>query len=84
MKTLLINKEAFLDWYFDHETKEDFFYHYDVLNELAEKGEFKLKLSSILDEVGYLPDSVVEEGQHIIYDDQGDVDISAYNKIKFS
>ena len=83
-KTLLINRETFLDWYFDEDTRQDFFKNFDVLDSLNSQGTFTITADSILDSCGYIPDHVVEDGQDIVLDDYDDVDTTQYDSIKFS
>lgn len=83
-KTLLIDKNAFCDWYFDHDICKDFFYTNNILEDLKSEGTFAISLEQILESVGYLPSDVVAEGQEIIYDEMGEVDMPAYRVIKFA
>jgi len=84
LKVLLINKGSFLDWYFDQDIIEDFFDHHSVFRCLEEDGVFTITAKGLLDEVGYLPDHVVEDGQEIIYNHLDEVDMGAYDAIIFS
>jgi hypothetical protein len=81
---LLINKERFIQWYFDYETQIEFFHRYDILGELKDKGVFSINLKDILDNVGYLPQDVAEDGQDVIIDAIEEIDINAYDEIEFS
>ena len=36
-KTLLIDKQSFIDWYFDHDICKEFFNRHDILESLTEK-----------------------------------------------
>jgi len=83
-KKLLIDREAFCDWYFDHDICKDFFYRHDILPSLRSDGVFKVTLQSILDDVGYLPEDVVAEGQNPIVDDRGEVKMGYYDSITFA
>jgi uncharacterized protein (DUF342 family) len=83
-KKLLIDREAFCDWYFDHDICKDFFYRHDILPTLKSDGVFKVSLKEILDGVGYLPADVVAEGQEPILDEHDEVDVSAYDSITFA
>jgi len=83
-KTLLIDKEAFINWYFDYDITKDFFHSQGILQSLKDTGEFKINLQEILDGVGYLPESVVADGQEVILDNLLEVDMSEYDVIKFA
>lgn len=84
-KTLLIDREAFCDWYFDHDICKEFVYAHNIIQELKDEGVFKLTLQDILDSVGYLPlDLVAKQEQVIVIDKLGEVDMSYYDTIKFS
>jgi hypothetical protein len=82
-KTLLIDKKAFCDWYFDHEICEEFFDRHDILESLKNEGVFKITLQHILDSVGYLPEDVIAKKQKAILNELDEVDMSAYDKITF-
>ena len=83
-KTLLINKEIFLDWYFDEDAREEFFRTFDVIDALNSDGVFTITAESILDSCGYIPKHVVEDGQDVELDSSGDVNTTEYDSIKFS
>jgi hypothetical protein len=82
-KTLLIDKKAFCDWYFDNKICKEFFDRHDILESLKNKSVFKITLQHILDSVGYLPEYVISEGQKAILNELDEVDMSAYDKITF-
>jgi hypothetical protein len=84
MKTLLIDREAFCDWYFDHDICKDFFYNHKILDSLITNGVFKIDAQQLLDSCGYLPFHVVAEGQEPILDDGEEVEMSAYDTITFA
>jgi len=81
---LLINKKRFIDWYFDHEVQKEFFYRHGILSKLKESGSFSISIEDILQEVGYLPEDVVEDGQELLLNNLDEVDMRAYDEIKFS
>ena len=85
-KVLLIDKQAFCDWYFDNEICEEFFYRHNMLQSLENHGFFKITLDDLLKKVGYLPEYVAKEGQNpILYDnDKGNIDMNFYDIIKFA
>ena len=82
-KTLLIDKQSFIDWYFDHDICKEFFDRHDILESLTNDGVFTVTLQHILDSVGYLPADVVAEGEEPMLDDSDEVDMSLYDIITF-
>ena len=80
---LIINKEAFISWYFDYDICKEFFYRHDILGELKQNGTFSVSLQDILDSVGYLPEEVVAEGQDVELDANDEVAMSYYDEIVF-
>ena len=82
-KTLLIDKQAFIDWYFDHDICKEFFDRHKILKSLTDHGVFTVTLQHILDSVGYLPAQVVAEGEEPMLDDSDEVDMSLYDDITF-
>ena len=84
MKVLLIDKEAFIDWYFDHEIRQDFFYRHGILEDLRKKGEFNITLEYIMLNCGFLPQQVAVDIDNVILDANGDIDISYYDEILFA
>lgn len=83
-KILLINRKNFIEWFFDFDDKRDFFNTYDVGKALLNDGAFVLSLDELLSNVGYLPDVVAEKGQNLSLDEEGDINLSDYDLIKFS
>ena len=82
-KTLLIDQDAFVEWYFDHDICKEFFNKHKILESLTDKGAFTVTLQDILDNIGYLPEQVVAEGQEPILDNHDEIDISSYDTITF-
>ena len=83
-KILLINRKAFLNWYFDHDMIKDFFYTHSILDSLKRKGKFTITADELLYNIGYLPEQVIESGQDPILNDSEEVEMSEYDEIKFS
>ena len=81
---LLINKQAFCDWYFDYDICERFFKRHNILESLENNGVFKITLEDILKNVGYLPKDVVAKGQNPILNNNDNVDMNSYDIIKFA
>jgi hypothetical protein len=82
-KILYLDKESFIDWFFDEDMIETFVHDQGVMSELKENGTFTLKIEELLSGAGYLPDSVASEGQEVVLDDLGEVDMNHYDEIKF-
>lgn len=82
-KILYIDRESFIDWFFDEDMIETFVYDQGVMSELKETGTFTLKIEELLSGAGYLPDSVASEGQEVVLDNMGEVDMNHYDEIKF-
>lgn len=83
-KVLLLNRAAFIKWFFDWDIMSSFCDDYGVIQHLVNTGKFQLTAEQILEGVGYLSEEVVEDGQDIIRDEFGEVDMSAYDEIIFS
>jgi hypothetical protein len=82
-KTLLIDKQAFIDWYFDHDICKEFFNRHNILESLTNDGVFTVTLQHILESVGYLPADIVAEGEEPMLDNHDDVDMALYDIITF-
>lgn len=82
-KKLLVDKEAFCNWYFDHDICKEFFNKHSILESLENDGEFKITLQEILDGVGYLPVGVIVEGQEPIVDENDEVCMDEYDVFMF-
>lgn len=82
-KTLLIDKDAFIAWYFDYDIRKEFFYTHKILESLTKNGVFTVTLQQILDNVGYLPVDVVAKGQEPIVDERDEVCMDEYDTITF-
>ena len=82
-KILYIDREAFIDWFFDHDICKDFVYTYGVMGELSTEGTFSITAESLLEGAGYLPENLAVEGQTVLLDANDEIDISAYDEIKF-
>jgi hypothetical protein len=78
MKVLLIDKKKFLDWYND-----DVDFTSSVIHDLLIRGECRITLDDLLNNVGYIPEWVLVDGQEYTLDEIGDVDITNVS-IKFN
>lgn len=83
-KILLIDRAAFIDWYFDQDMRQSFLDLQDVVQELSDTGKFTIDAQALLDNTGYLPENVVAPDQEVILDDMGEVNMGAYDKITFA
>jgi hypothetical protein len=82
-KILYLDREAFVDWFFDADIIETFVHDQGVMRELIETGKFTLKVEELLTGCGYLPDGIASEGQEVVLNDMDEVDMNHYDKIKF-
>ena len=82
MKELLVNQDAFIEWYFDYDMRKTFFSDNSILENLKSNGKFSITIQQLLDEVCYLPESVIIEGQNPILIECGEVDTSQYKSFK--
>jgi hypothetical protein len=71
MKTLIIDRLAFLDWYF-----QDVDITSDVYTGLLDKKEYTLRLEDLLSSVPYIPSWVLVEGQQFEMDENEDVNVN--------
>ena len=83
-KILLLDKEAFLEWFWDYDMRKDFFNDMSVREKLLEHGVFMLKLDDLIANCGYIPAGVVAEGQEPILDEDDEVVQDEYDVIKFA
>jgi hypothetical protein len=82
-KILYIDREAFVDWYFDWDTCKDFVGTYSVISELKIEGTFSISVEDLLSGCGYLPGNLAVENQDVKLDDQDEIDMGYYDEIKF-
>ncbi len=83
-KTLLIDRNAFCDWYFDYSICKEFVHAHNIIQELKDEGTFTITLQDILNSAGYLPSNLVSSQQElVILDELDEVDMSYYDKIIF-
>lgn len=68
MKNLIIDRLAFLDWYF-----QDVDITTDVYTALLDAKKYTLNLEDLLESLGYIPEWVLVEGQQFEVDENGDV-----------
>lgn len=82
-RILYIDREAFLDWYFDEDVIRQFVHDQRVMEELIETGEFSINAESLLGAVGFLPENVAMEGQVVKLNQLDEIDTDYYHEIKF-
>ena len=83
-KTLLIDRAAFCDWFFDPDIIKDFVSDHKIIETIAETGKFTITANQLLSSSGYLPSHVALEGQEVILDEMDEIDMSAYDNITFA
>ena len=83
-KTLLIDRAAFCDWFFDPDIIKDFVSDHKIIETIAKTGKFTITADQLLSSSGYLPSHVALEGQEVILDKMDEIDMSAYDIIKFA
>lgn len=55
-KILYIDREAFIDWFFDEDMIKSFVYDQGVMGQLKDDGVFTLTIEEVLSGAGYLPE----------------------------
>lgn len=70
METLIVDKKEFLEWY-----NNDVDFTTDVMHNLMTYGYYKVTANDLLNDVGYLPEWVLVDGQRYKLYDNGDVDV---------
>ena len=82
-KILYLDREAFIDWFFDEDMIKSFVYDQGVMGQLKDDGVFTLTIEEVLSGAGYLPDSVASEGQEFVLNEMDEIDMDYYDEIKF-
>ena len=82
MKELLINQDKFIEWYFDYDMRKTFFDDHSGFQALKSSGIFSVTAQELLDGCGYLPESVVADGQSPIINEDGEVNMGYYKYFK--
>ena len=75
MTTLLINREAFLDWYFS----DGIDITANVFDALLTDGKYELDIQELLESVGFVSEHILETGQEYELYENGDVNIENVN-----
>ena len=83
-KKLLLDREAFIEWFFDYEICKTFVDDHGVIRALITDGKFTLNAKDLIANCGFIPEGVVAEGQEPILNDSGEVDICEYDVITFA
>jgi len=73
MKTLLINKKKFCDWYFDEDMIADMGDR--LISELINEGRTEIDLQECLDFTGYIPTNIVINKKDIDKESKKDCEI---------
>lgn len=82
MKELLINQDAFIEWYFDNDTSKTFFNDQSIVGALKIDGVFTITAQALLDGCGYMPSGIVVDGQEPIVNEDDEVDMEQYDSFK--
>jgi hypothetical protein len=82
-KILYLDREAFIDWFFDEDMIKSFVYDQGVMRQLKDDGVFTLTIEEVLSGAGYLPDNVALEGQEVVLNEMDEIDMDHYDEIKF-
>lgn len=84
-KTLLVDKWAFLDWYFTDDVMKDFAKDHEIPHQLFIKGRFWIRIDDLINACGYLPLGVVHHSMRdsVKVDEDKEVDLSYYTTYKF-
>ena len=83
-KVLLLDKEAFLEWFWDYDMRKTFFDDHNVKGKLLEHGVFVFRIDELIENCGYIPSGVVADGQEPILDEDDEVVQDEYDDIKFA
>lgn len=75
MKTLLINRLAFLDWYFS----DNINFTDNVYISLLQEGKYELDIQELLESVNFIKENLLENGQDYQIDKAGFVNIENVN-----
>jgi len=75
MKTLLINRLAFLDWYFS----DNINFTDNVYISLLQEGKYEIDIQELLESTGYISEHILESGQEYELYENGDVNTENVN-----
>ena len=75
MKTLLINRLAFLDWYFS----DNINFTDNVYISLLQEGKYEIDIQELLESTGYISEHILESGQEYELHENGDVNTENVN-----
>ena len=82
-KILYLDRESFIDWFFDEDIIKSFVYDQGVMRQLKDDGVFTLTIEEVLSGASYFPDSVASEGQEVVLNEMDEIDMDYYDEIKF-
>jgi hypothetical protein len=71
MRTLFLNRERFLNWYFS----DGIDITANVVDALLRDGQYNLDIQELLESVGFVSEHILEDGQEYELYENGDVNI---------
>lgn len=75
MRTLFLNRERFLNWYFS----DGIDITANVFDALLTDGKYELDIQELLESVGFVSEHILEDGQKYELYENGDVNIENVN-----
>jgi hypothetical protein len=75
MRTLFLNRERFLNWYFS----DGIDITANVVDALLRDGQYNLDIQELLESVGFVSEHILEDGQEYELYENGDVNIENVN-----
>ena len=75
MRTLFLNRERFLNWYFSDNVSFDA----NVFDALLTDGKYELDIHQLLESVDFVSEDILEDGQDYELYENGDVNIENVN-----
>lgn len=75
MRTLFLNRERFLNWYFSDNVSFDA----NVFDALLTDGKYELNIHQLLESVDFVSEDILEDGQDYELYENGDVNIENVN-----
>ena len=75
MRTLFLNRERFLNWYFSDNVS----FNDNVFDALLTDGKYELNIHQLLESVDFVSEDILEDGQDYELYENGDVNIENVN-----